>query len=245
LYISKDKTPSIFQLHNKANDLLQMKVESQILENYPYYYEVENDIENDALRIRFYYHQGTRITVDESGKQHEWRFKFNGVAIYRTDSRILEVRTKHKGMADKIANNTPAMLGLSQFSSIDLLEERLIKSFVDWIQSLNSANIELSSTDAIAGSLRITARKGMDLKTATKFNKELKNGQLQGGHLTIEHDQTKVNFRINFRDCHIFYTLFTIESDIMYVIGAIEKIMEGHSFDDDKKGLFKFFGKPN
>lgn len=183
--------------------------------------------------------------VDESGKQHEQRYKFYGVAVYRKDSHILEVRTKHKGMADKIAANTPAQLGLAPFPAINMMDEKLIKAFVEWIQSLNSANIELASTDAIAGSLRITARKGMDLKTATKFNKELKNGQLQGGHVTIEHDKTKVNFRINFRDCHVTYTLFTGEPDITYVLNAIEKIMEGHQFDKQTRPLKEFFDKPN
>ncbi len=245
LYISDQKNPSPSEIYRKANDLLFIKNESTVWENYPYFYQVENDTVSDTLKIRFHYFHGTSLTVDENGKQHEQRYKFYGIAIYRKGSHILEVRTKHKGMADKIATHTPVQLDLPQFLTINMMDEKLIKAFVEWIQSLNSANIELASTDSIAGSLRITARKGMDLKTATKFNKELKNGQLQGGHVTIEHEKTKVNFRINFRDCHLTYTLFTGEPDITYVLNAIEKIMEGHKFDSGKRILKDFFDKPN
>lgn len=245
LYISKEKSPSPFEIYNKANNLLFIKNESLIWENYPYYDQVEIDNMNDALKIRFHYLHGSTVTLDENGKQHEQRFKFNGVAVYRKNSRLLEVRAKHKGIADKIKTNTPAQIGIAPFATINLMDGKLIASFVEWIQSLNSANIELASTDAIAGSLRITARRGMDLKTAEKFAKELKNGQLQGGHVTIEHEQTKVNFRINFRDCHITYTLFTTEPDIAYVLNAIEKIMEGYNFDKPKRMLQEFFKQPN
>jgi hypothetical protein len=124
------------------------------------------------------------------------------------------------------------------------MDEKLIEAFVDWVRSLNSANIELYKTEEVAGSLHITARKGMDLKTTAKLTKELQDGQLQGGHVTSEHGETKVNFRINFRDCHVFYTLFTSEPDITYVVKAIEKIMEGHIFDNQTE-LLKFLGKSN
>ena len=245
LYISKGMTPSPFQIYNKANELLFIKNDSLIWENYPYYDEVEIDNLNDALKIRFHYLHGSTVTLDENAKQHEQRFKFNGVAVFRKNSRILELRAKHKGIADKIATNTPEQIGLAPYTTINLMDEKLITSFVEWIKSLNSANIELASSDAIAGSLRITARRGMDLKTAEKFSEELKNGQLQGGHVTIDHEQRRVNFRINFRDCHITYTLFTSEPDITYVLQAIEKIMEGFNFDKPKRLLDEFFNKPN
>jgi hypothetical protein len=245
LYISKDKTPALPKLYNKANDLLFIKNDSGIWENYPYYDQVEIDDSNDVLKIRFHYLHGSTVTLDEDGKQHEQRYKYSGVAVYRKDSRILEVRALHKGIADKIATNTPVQIGLPPFVSVDLMDEKLITCFVEWINSLNSANIELASDDSVAGSLRITARRGMDLKTAEKFAKELKNGQLRGGHVTIEHEQVGVNFRINFRDCHITYTLFTSETDMTYVLRAIEKIMEGYNFAKPKRMLHEFFDQPN
>lgn len=244
IYMCEEKIPSPSQIYNKANDLLHIKNESPIWENYPYFYLIENDNENDALKLRFHYFHDTIMTVDKNYEEHEVRLKHFGVAIYRKDSHILEVRTKHRGMADKIATNTPVQLGLAPFPSINLMDDKLIKAFVTWVQSLNSANIELPSTEEIAGSLRITARKGMDLKTTAKFTQELKDGQLQGGHVTIEHGKTKVNFRINFRDCHVTYTLFTGEPDITYVVNAIEKIVEGHRFDKQTR-MLQFFDKPN
>ncbi len=244
LYFCKEKIPSPFQIYNKANDLLFIKHGSTTLENYPYFYQIENDNENDVLKLRFHYFQDTIMIVDKNNNEHEVRPKHFGVAIYRKDSHILEVRTKHRGMADKIATNTPVQLGLAPFPSISLMDDTLIKAFVDWVRSLNSANIELYSTEEVAGSLHITARKGMDLKTTAKLTRELQDGQLQGGHVTIEHSETKVNFRINFRDCHVTYTLFTGEPDITYVVKAIEKIMEGHIFDKQTE-LLKFLGKPD
>lgn len=244
LYLCDDKIPSPSQIYNKANALLSIEPESSMRENYPYFYQIENDSVNDALKLRFYYFHDTIMTVDKNYEEHEVRLKHFGVAIYRKESHILEVRTKHMGMADKIANNTPMQLGLAPFSSINLMDDKLVEAFVTWVQSLNSANIELPSSEEIAGSLRITARKGMDLKTTAKFTRELKDGQLQGGHVTIEHGKTIVNFRINFRDCHVAYTLFTGEPDIAYVVNAIEKIVEGHRFDKQTR-MFQFFDKPN
>lgn len=244
VYISKERTPSANQLYKNALRLLQIKNDSLVLEDHPYYEDVEIDNENNSLKIRFHYLHGLTVTIDESGKQREQHFKYSGVAVYRQDSRLLEIRSHHKAIADKIASTTPVQLKLAQFSTVNLMDETLIGSFVDWIRSLNSANIELATTDAIAGSLRITARKGMDLKTADKFYKELKTGQLRGGHVTIDHDKIGVNFRINFRDCHITYTLFTSEAEISYVLNAIEKIMEGYHFEKPKR-LLEFFGKQN
>ncbi|MCL5949892.1 MAG: hypothetical protein M1490_05385 [Candidatus Bathyarchaeota archaeon] len=243
LYFCREKIPSQFQIYTKANDLVSIKHASTKLENYPYYYQAENDNDNDALRLRFHYFQDSIMIVDENNIEHEWHPKYFGVAIYRKDSHILEVRTKHKKMADKIATNTPVQLGLAPFPSIDLMDEKLVEAFVDWVRSLNSANIELYKTEEVAGSVHITARKGMDLKTTAKLTKELQDGQLQGGHVTIEHRGTQVNFRINFRDCHVTYTLFTNEPDMTNVIKAIERIMEGH-YDKQSK-LLKFLGKPN
>jgi len=123
------------------------------------------------------------------------------------------------------------------------MDETLIKGFVDWISSLNSATIELPISD-VAGSLRITAKKGMDLRTAERFHEELKYGRLRGGHVTIERNKSHiVNFRIYFRDCHIKCTLFTSESGIGYVVNAIEQIAEGYKFAKPDKILSEFFEK--
>lgn len=119
LYFCKEKIPSPFQIYNKANDLLFIKHGSTRLENYPYFYQVENDNESDTLKLRFHYFHDTIMIVDENNNEHEVRPKHFGVAIYRKDCHILEVRTKHRGMADKIATNTPVQLGLAPFPSID------------------------------------------------------------------------------------------------------------------------------
>jgi hypothetical protein len=244
LYFCREIIPSPFQIYNKANDLLFLKHGSPRLENYPYYDQVENDNENDALRLRFHYFQDSIMIVDENNVEHEVHPKHFGVAIYRKDSHILEIRAKHKTMADKIAKNNPVQLGLNvPFASIDIMDEKLADPFVDWV-SLNSANIELYKTEEVAGSLHITARKGMDLKTTAKLSRELQDGQLQGCHVTIKHGDTQVNFRINFRDCHITYTLFTSEQDITYVAKEIEKIVGGYIIGKQSQ-LLKFFGKPN
>ena len=243
VYISKAKTPPVRQMYQNALKLLRIKNESPIWQDYPYYENVELEVSNNALKIRFHYLHGVVVTLDEKGNQKEERLKFSGVAVYRQESRLLEVRAKHKMISDKIATNTSTQLSLPAYETINLMDEKLIKLFVDWINSLNSANIELATNDLIAGSLRITARKGMDLKTASKFAEELKNGQLIGGHVTIDHENTIINFRINFRDCHITYTLFTSEDQISYVLDAIEKIMEGYKFERPKRMLHEFFGK--
>lgn len=61
LFMSEEKTPLPFQIYRKANDLLFIKNESSMWENYPYFYNVENDNENDALKIRFHYLHGTSV----------------------------------------------------------------------------------------------------------------------------------------------------------------------------------------
>lgn len=242
LCFCKEKIPSPFKIQDKANSMIFIDDGSPIIENQPYFYQAKTDNDNDALKLRFYYFHDTIMIVDENNNEREVRPKHFGVAVYREDNHILEVRIKHKRMADKIATDTPIQLGLTSFLSINLMDEKLIQPFVDWALSLNSANIELYRTEEVAGSIHIAARKGMSLKNTTKLNKELQEGQLQGGHVTIEHEETKVNFRINFSDCHVSYTLFTVEPDITCVVKAIEKIMEGHQFDKQTE-LLKFFGK--
>jgi hypothetical protein len=182
------------------------------------------------------------FTLDDGGRQREQRLHHSGVVVLRPESRILEIRVQHKSMADKMAVRIPVHLGLEPFTTLNLMDERLIRSFVDWISSLNSATIELPISD-VAGSLRIIARRGMDLRTAERFNQELKYGRLRGGHVTIGRNQSGINFRIFFRGCHIKYTLFASEEEIGYILGAIEKIAEGYEFVKPDKMLKDFFGK--
>ncbi len=242
LYISKKKTPKIQDIYPKAKALLGIRNESELWEYHPYYDDVQIDYKNRTLKIRFHYLKGIILTLDDTGRQREQHLQHSGVVVYRPESRILEIRTQHKSMANKMAVRIPVYLNLEPFITLSLMDEKLIRSFVDWISSLNSAMIELAISD-VAGSLRITARKGMDLRTAEKFNQELKSGRLRGGHVTIERDNNGINFRIYFRDCHIKYTLFTSEEEIAYILDAIEKILEGYKFDRPNKMLSDFFGK--
>lgn len=245
IFISKEKTPQIQTVFQKARALLKIELESQFWEHYPYYDEVDVDHASRTLKIRFHYLKGTISTLDESGRQREHHLHHSGVIVYRPESKILEVRVRHKSMANKMAVRIPVHLGLGPFTSLNLMDEALIRAFVNWISSLNSATIELPISD-VAGSLRITARKGMDLRTAGRFNEELKYGRLRGGHVTIERNKDhKTNFRIYFRDCHIKYTLFTSEEEIGYVIEAVEKIADGYKFAKPDKVLTQFFEKEN
>jgi hypothetical protein len=243
LYYSKEKTPEVKVFHAKSLELLHIKNESQFWDTYPYYDDVKNDVTNNCLKIRFHYLHGLTYVLDEYGREKEQRYHHTGVAVYRSGSKMLEVRTQHKSMADKIAADTTARIGLAPFFSIDLLNEELIDSFVEWVRSLNSATIELSRTDETAGSLRITARKGMDLRTAEKLKKELKTGHLRSVHVTTEHNEVEIYFRINFADCHITYTRFTVEPEITYVTNELEKIIGGYEFDKPERTLTEFFGK--
>ncbi len=241
LYISKDFLPSIPSILNNAQKLLHLRHESPFWENIPYYDDLWQDQHKSVLKVHFHYLHGVLNTLDEHGKQREQRLQYYGCVVYRPGKKILEIRVHHKSMADKIASTWPILLSVPIVQSINLLDEGLIKSFVDWIQSLNSANILLDSTDSTAGSLRITARRGMDLRTAERYARELKNGELIGGHVTIEHEAEKINFRITYQDCLVSYTLFTEEKGISYEIEAFEKIVEGFEFERPTKILTDFF----
>ena len=242
IFISKKKAPPIQDIINKTKELIKIEPESKFLEYSIYFDEMQIDPSNTSLRIRFHYLGRTIYTLDESGRQREQRLQHSGVAIYRANSRLLEVRVKHKSIAKKFSLNFPTYLGLEPYYSLNFVSEKLIKPFVSWISSLNSAMIELAISE-VAGSLRITARKGVDLRTAAKFHQELKSGRLKGGHVTIQHNKSKINFRMHFRDCHIKYTLFTSEEEIKYILDAVEKIAEGYEFAKPDKTLKEFFRK--
>ena len=245
LYIAENGTPPIKDVFQRAQALTRIEHESLFWKNFPYYDEAEVDYATKTLKIRFHYLRGTIFTLDESGEQREHHLYNSGVVVYRPECKILEVRIKagHKSMADKMKLRIPVVLGLEPFVSLNLMDEKSIAAFVDWISSLNSATIQLPISD-VAGSLRITAKRGMDLRTAERYNRELKHGRLRGAHVTIDRDEDqRVNFRIYFRNCHITYTLFTREQDIGYVVGAIEKVAEGYEFVKPYRILEDYFEK--
>lgn len=244
VFMSREKTPLIQNIFPKAKSLKDFKADSPFWELYPYYDEVEVDHATRTLRIRFHYLRGSVTLIDEAtGRPKQVRQYWTGVIVYRPDSKMLEIRTKHPSMAKKLSARIPASLGLEPFYSPNLMDEDMNKRFIEWIKSLNSATIELPITE-ISGSLVITARKGMDLRTAKKYQEELKYGRLRHGHVTIEPSKDNIiNFHIYFRNCHIKYTLLTNETDIDYVVKALENIFEGHRFERPEALLTKYFGK--
>ena len=243
VFMSREKTPLIQTVFPRAKTLKDYKPESQLWESYPYFDEVEVDHLTRTLRIRFHYLRGSIPLIDEStGRPKQFRQYWTGVIVYRPESKMLEIRTKHPSMARKLSARIPASLGLEPFYSPNLMDRKMNERFIEWIKSLNSATIELPITE-ISGSLVITARKGMDLRTAKRYQDELKYGRLRHGHVTIEpEDRGKINFHIYFRNCHIKYTLLTSESDIDYVVDALERIFEGHEFEKPE-ALLKYLGK--
>jgi hypothetical protein len=243
LFLSKENSPEIETVFPRAKTLLGTKTESQFIESYPYYDEVEVDHMSKTVKVRFHYLKGAISTIEKSGKREEHRLLHQGVVVYRPKRKILEIRVPDKSMADKMAVRIPIHLHLAPFVRLSLMDEELIRAFVDWISSLNSATIQLPISD-VAGSLRITAKRGIDLRTAGRYNEELRHGRLRGGHVTIAVDADhKINFRIFFRDCHIRYTLFTSEDDIEFALDAIEKIVGGYRFAKPDRLLKEFFGK--
>jgi hypothetical protein len=122
------------------------------------------------------------------------------------------------------------------------MDKTMNKKFIDWITSLNSATIELPLSE-VSGSLIISARKGLDLRTAKRYQEELEHGRLRHGHVTIKHNDSIINFHIYFKECHKKYTLFSSEEDIEYVVNALEKISEGYEFAKPEKMLMEFFSK--
>lgn len=241
IYKSREKTPDIKDVFQRAKKLLEYKPESKNWERFPYFDEVEVDYLTNSLRIRFHYLLGSVILFDEeTGRSIEHRKLFNGIVIYRPRSTVLEIRVKHRSMARIMRARIPVYLGLEPFISINLMEKELNRKFIKWINSLNSATIELPLSE-VSGSLIISARKCLDLRTAKRYKDELEHGRLRNGHVTINHNERDINFHIYFKECHKKYTLFSSEEDIEYVVNAIEKISEGYEFAKPEKLLADFF----
>lgn len=244
VFFTREKNPPIQNIYQKARTLLETEADSQFWERYPYFDEVEVDNSTRSLRIRFHYLLGSTQYIDETtGRPKVHRHYWRGVVVYRPENEVLEIRAKHRSMATKLSARIPAYLGLEPHYSINLTDERMNKRFIEWISSLNSATIELPISE-VSGSLMITARKGMDLRTAKRYHEELKYGRLRHGHVTIKPDEERrINFHIYFRTCHIKYTLLTSETDIEYVVDALEKICEGYMFDKPERMLTQYFDK--
>jgi hypothetical protein len=244
VFVTKEKVPQIQSILPKARALLDIKPESDLWESYPYYDEVEVDHTTRTLRVRFHYLLGSVFYIDETTKTPKmFRQYWRGVVVYRPDRKVMEIRVKHRSMASKMSARIPTYLGLEPFFSVNLMDEKLNRKFIEWINSLNSATIELPISE-VSGSIIITARKGMDLRTAEKYHQELKHGRLRHGHITIKPDDNrKINFHIYFRNCHMKYTLLTSETDIDYVIDALERITGGGIVDRSEKLLTEYFGK--
>ena len=244
VFKSREKTPSIQTVYPKARTLLDAEPESKFWEHYPYIDDVEIDHATRTLRVRFHYLLGSVSLIDqETGRPRQHRRYWRGVVVYRPGSKLLEVRTKYRSMARRMSARVPAYLGLDPFLSLNFMDPEMNQKFIAWITSLNSATIELPISE-VSGSLIITARKGMDLRTAKRYREELKYGRLRHGHVTIERKKGhKVNFHIYFRQCHKKYTLFSSEEDIEYIVNALEKISEGYGFAKPERILAEFFDK--
>lgn len=241
VFYTKEVTPTINEVYTKARLLLELKPESQVWEKHPYFDDVEIDAITNSLRIRFHYLLGSFTYFDEAtGKPNIFRHFWKGVVVYRPKSKFLEVRVRHRSIARTLSARVPAYLGLNPFYAVDLIDENANRKFIEWISSLNSATIQLPISE-VSGSLVITARKGIDLRTAKRYNEELKYGRLRHGHVTIKNGEEKINFHIHFKNCHVIYTLLTSEKDIDYVINALDKIYEGIEFDRSEKLLTDFF----
>ena len=242
LLISRDKSPELDTVKLQAMDLTKVNPSIGSLEKYPYFDDIEVDNESKIMKIRFHYLLGAYTYYDETtGKPKIHRHFWRGVIVYRPNSRFLEIRTKHGYISRLLAVRIPAQLGITPHYPIDLMEPKANKKFVEWINSLNSATIQLPLSE-VSGSLIISARKGMDLRTAKRYNEELRYGRLK--HVTIKRsEEEKINFHIYFKNCHIKYTLLTSEEDIQFIIEAMEKICAGSAFDRPERLLVDFFNK--
>jgi hypothetical protein len=237
-----DEITPLEDLKKKSVQIRSLKEESDVLEDVPYFDEVEIHPTTQTLRVRFHYYKGKTFLLDEEAKTiRQFRKAFYGVVIFRPSRKLVEVRAKHMDLARKVAQRTTTVLGMQVPVTLDFRKQECIKRFLDWIRSLNNARIEFSIREA-KSSLIINARSGIDLKQLQDFKDALEHGKLRGGHATVEKSKgEEINFRIFFRDCRVYFTSFCTESDIDFVTDAIEKITEGYKFVIPKGLLEKFF----
>jgi hypothetical protein len=234
--------PSIDELRRNSYRIASLKEDSDVLEDTPYFDEVEVHSMSQTLRVRFHYYKGRTYLLDEATKTiREFRKAFYGVIVYRPQKKIVEARATHMDLARSAVRRTAAVLGMPSPETLNFRKQECIQRFLDWIRSLNNARIEFPIKEA-KSSLTISARSGFDLKKLQDFREALEHGRLRGGHATVQRKKDEqINYRLFFRDCRVYFTSFCTESDIDFVTDAIEKITEGYKFDIPKGLLDKFF----
>jgi hypothetical protein len=241
-----DRIRQLEDLKKESIKIRSLKEESDVLEDVPYFDEVKVHPTTQTLRVRFHYYKGRTFLLDEETKTiRQFRKAFYGVVIFRPDRKLVEVRAKHMDLARKAAQRTTTVLGMEVPVTLDFRKQECIRRFLDWIRSLNNARIEFPIREA-KSSLIINARSGIDLKKLQEFRDALEHGKLRGGHATVEKNKgEEINFRIFFRDCRVYFTSFSTETDIDFVTDAIEKIAGGYKFVIPKGLLEKFFEQPS
>jgi hypothetical protein len=237
-----DKILPVEDLKKRFIQVRSLKEDSDVLEDIAYFDEVDVHPSTQTVRVRFHYYKGRTFLLDEETKTiRQYRRAFYGVVIFRPNKRLVEVRAKHRDLARKAAQKVTTTLGMEVPVTLDFRKQEYIQKFLDWIRSLNNARIEFPIKEA-KSSLIINARSGIDLKQLKEFKDALEHGKLRGGHATVERNKgEEINFRIFFRDCRVYFTSFSTETDIDFVTDAIEKITGGYKFVIPKGLLEKFF----
>ena len=240
-FVSNEKIPSNETLLERSSEFFSVPPDSEAWENHPYFDEARVHIPTNTFRVWFHYLKGVIPFYDEEARRiSEHRLVHHGVLVYRPDHSLLEVRTRYKGMASKVVNRAAVYLRLEPFFSVNMLRKGYVKSFIDWINSLNNARFEMPFSDATE-SIMITAREGVDLRNLKRFHDELKRGKLRGGHVTIIRNETyQIRFNVYFRGCHLSFTSYSSEQDIEFVADALEKITEGYRFVTPERLLEEF-----
>lgn len=246
LFTCEDEIPSLEELMKKSDTLLSFEPESKTLEGMPYFDEVYVHEPTGSLRVRFHYIKGRIFLMSKTLKIREERVAHYGTIIFRPNRVIFEVRARHKDVASKAAIRVAAVLGIEKAPyPPDFRRKEMIERFLNWIRSLNNARIGFSVREAVS-SLSMSARRGADLRTHEDFRKYLEYGMLKGGHATaygeriVKGQLRNVNFRIFFRDCRIYFTRFSYEDDIEYVVDALEEIGEGRQIETPQRMLKEF-----
>jgi len=236
-----EKTPSFDQLLKKKRAIVSLKKEGTF-ENVPYFDRIEVHEPTKSLRVRFHYYKGrTHLFDKETQTLKEYLPFYPGVVIFRPGRKLVEVRAKLRSMSRTAVTHASIPLGLKAPYSLDLHKEVFIQRFLDWINSLNNARFEFDVRQVLS-SISMSARRRVDLREVPAFKKYLREGSLRGGHATIiTEDERKIKFRIFFRDCRVYFTLFSNEKDIGIIGEALEKIVEGDRFDTPDRLLEDYF----
>jgi hypothetical protein len=236
-----EKIPSLEQLMKRKNAIISLKREGTF-ENIPYFDKIQIHEPTKSLRIRFHYYKGRTSVFDkETQTLKEFLPFFPGVVIFRPATKLVEVRAKFRSISRSAVTNSSIALGLKAPYSLNLHKEVFIQRFLNWINSLNNARFEFDVRQALS-SISLSARRRVDLRRVPEFKKYLEEGILKGGHATIlTEEKRKIQFRIFFRDCRVYFTSFSNEGDIGILGEALEKIVEGYRFETPDKLLEDWF----